>query len=105
MTVITIEEQLRGWLARIAKQKSAARQVEGYARLLELIHDLAPRRILPFDEAAALQFEGLRNQIRIGTMDLKIAAITLARGATLVSRNLRDFRRVPGLLVEDWTDP
>jgi tRNA(fMet)-specific endonuclease VapC len=42
-------------------------------------------------------------KIRIGTMDLKIAAIALAHGATLLSRNLVDFKKVPGLTVEDWT--
>ena len=103
VTVITIEEQLRGWLAQIARQRSVARQVDGYARLLERVQDFATRAVLPFDEAAARRFEGLRNQVRIGTMDLKIAAITLAQGATLVSRNLRDYNRVPGLVVEDWT--
>lgn len=41
---------------------------------------------------------------RIGTMDLKIAAIALANDATLLSRNLRDFGKVPGLRVEDWTN-
>lgn len=38
-------------------------------------------------------------------MDLKIAAITLAQDALLVSRNLRDFSRVPDLRVEDWASP
>jgi tRNA(fMet)-specific endonuclease VapC len=38
-------------------------------------------------------------------MDLKIAAIVRARGATLLSRNLVDFRKVPGLKVADWTLP
>ena len=48
-------------------------------------------------------FDGQR--VRIGTMDLKIAAIVLAHDATLLSRNLSDFRKVPGLKVEDWTLP
>jgi tRNA(fMet)-specific endonuclease VapC len=42
-------------------------------------------------------------KIRIGTMDLKIASIVKVRDATLFSRNLRDFRKVPGLKVEDWS--
>jgi tRNA(fMet)-specific endonuclease VapC len=38
----------------------------------------------------------------IGSMDLKIASIALAHSATLLSANLRDFRQVPNLSVEDW---
>jgi predicted nucleic acid-binding protein len=57
-----------------------------------------------FDERAATEFQRLRrSRLRIGTMDLKIAAIVLAHDATLLSRNLSDFRKVPGLKVEDWT--
>ena len=41
-------------------------------------------------------------KLRIGTMDLKIASITLVRRSTLLSSNLRDFQCVPGLVVEDW---
>ena len=40
--------------------------------------------------------------IRIGAMDLKIASIALANNATLLSRNLKDFGKVPDLKVEDW---
>jgi tRNA(fMet)-specific endonuclease VapC len=36
-------------------------------------------------------------------MDLKIAAITIVQGAMLLTRNLVDFRKVPGLKAEDWT--
>ena len=60
--------------------------------------------VLDFDDEAAAEYRKLRGmKVRIGTMDLKIAAITLAHGALLLSRNLRDFKRVPGLDVEDWT--
>jgi tRNA(fMet)-specific endonuclease VapC len=41
--------------------------------------------------------------LMIGTMDLRIASIVLAHDATLLSANLSDFRRVPGLKAEDWS--
>jgi len=60
---------------------------------------------MDFNEPAAVAFQDLRAaRLRIGAMDLKIAAITLSLNATLLSRNLKDFRQVPGLRVEDWTD-
>jgi tRNA(fMet)-specific endonuclease VapC len=60
--------------------------------------------VLPFDGAAATVYDGLLAQrIRVGTMDLRIAAIALSRGSIVLTRNLRDFGRVPGLTTEDWT--
>jgi predicted nucleic acid-binding protein len=47
--------------------------------------------------------ENCRLHARIGTMDLKIAAIVLSKGDTLLSRNLSEFGRISGLKVEDWT--
>ncbi len=59
---------------------------------------------LDYDAKAAAEFERLRQaRIRIGTMDLKIAAIALANGATLLTRNLTDFGKVPNLRAEDWS--
>jgi tRNA(fMet)-specific endonuclease VapC len=60
--------------------------------------------VLPFDERAAVVFDELkRKRIRIGTQDLKIAAIALANDATIITRNVRDFSRVPDLQFEDWS--
>jgi tRNA(fMet)-specific endonuclease VapC len=73
-----------------------------YGRLAELFAFYAGWTILPFDAAAAERFERLVNQrIRIKTMDLKIAAITLLHGGTLLSAD-HHFRQVPGLHVGDW---
>jgi tRNA(fMet)-specific endonuclease VapC len=60
-------------------------------------------RCFPFDQRAAATFARLRQQgVRIGTMDLKIAAIALEHQALVLSGNLRDFHQVPGVHVEDW---
>jgi tRNA(fMet)-specific endonuclease VapC len=103
-TIINYEEQMRGWLAYLARTRSVAHQLDAYRRLLQHLDNYRRIPVLPFDEAAAVTFQQLRRaRLRIGTMDLKIAAIVVPRNATLLSRNLADFRQVPGLQVEDWT--
>lgn len=68
---------------------------------------LQPYRSLPFDDAAA-EIAGLvRAQLAaqgtpIGPYDLQIAAIALAYNCTLVTHNMREFGRIPDLLLEDW---
>jgi tRNA(fMet)-specific endonuclease VapC len=105
ITVINIEEPLRGWLAEINRRRIVRDQVVPYDRLVKLIKFFACFPILAFDEDAATEFDVLRKQrIRIGTMDMKIAAIALVSDALLLSANLRDFRQVPGLRVENWLD-
>ena len=104
VTAISIEEQMRGWLAAIRRQRSAERQVTYYDRLIQVVRFFGRWRVHRFDAPAAERFDRLRNQCpRVGTQDLKIAAICLVTGATLLSSNLRDFQQVPGLQVEDWT--
>ena len=59
--------------------------------------------VLEFDTEAATEYQRLKqSRIRIGTMDLKIAAIALTHKATVLTKNLKDFSRVPGLKIEDW---
>lgn len=102
-TIISAEEQFRGWLAQIRRQFDPHKQIAAYERLGCRIEFFAQWHVLKWDTDAADIFQDLRHQrIRIGTMDLKIASIVLAHNATLLSRNLRDFQQVPGLKVEDW---
>jgi tRNA(fMet)-specific endonuclease VapC len=68
---------------------------------------LGPLRVLPFDEEAALAGARVRAHLErlgrpIGDLDSLIAAQALAREMVLVTNNLREFERVPGLLVENW---
>jgi tRNA(fMet)-specific endonuclease VapC len=106
IAVVTAEEQMRGWLVEIARAKSVRQQIPYYRRLAELFEFYREWDIAPFDNRAADVFDDLRRRkVRIGTMDLKIAAIALANGALLLSANLRDYRKVPGLRVEDWLRP
>jgi tRNA(fMet)-specific endonuclease VapC len=103
-TIITYEEQTQGWLSYVARARTVVQQVAAYQRLSRHLDLYRRIRVLGFDEKAATQLQRLRqSRVRVGTMDLKIAAIVLTQGATLLSRNLKDFRRVPGPRVEDWT--
>ncbi len=105
VSIVSFEEQVRGWLAFIAGARSSNQQINAYARLHALIEDFTTRPILDFDQSSALELEKLKaSKVRVGTMDLKIAAIAIVHDALLISRNLSDFRKAPGLHVEDWTD-
>jgi tRNA(fMet)-specific endonuclease VapC len=69
---------------------------------------LEPFDLLPFDESAADSYASTRRHLQlrgtpIGERDLIIAATALAQGLTVVTNNTREFQRVPGLIVEDWT--
>ncbi len=102
-TAITVEEQLRSWLSRIGQTSDVHQQTTYYGRLISLFEFFADWEILPFDNRAADEFTRLRGErVRIGTMDLKIAAIALVQDATLVAINLMHFEKVPCLRVEDW---
>ena len=77
-------------------------------RLIALHNLFQPFTSLPFDDAAAQHYATIRHDLEtrgqsIGPNDLKIAAICLAHGLTLVSNNIDEFIRISGLRAEDWT--
>jgi tRNA(fMet)-specific endonuclease VapC len=105
VSIISYEEQMRGWLAHLAGNCSVDRQVRIYAQLRRHLQTYCSIPILDFTSDAAERFEDLRRQrLRVGTMDLRIAAICLTRQALLLTRNMKDFERVPGLQIADWTN-
>ena len=104
-SVVCAEEVQRGWLARIAAARRPREESLACAQFAESIHFLAKFVLLPCDVDAAVRLKGFRQQgIRIGTMDLKIACITLEYDGTLLTRNTADFVQVPGLRFENWLD-
>ena len=103
-TIVNYEEQMRGWLSRAAQANIPTQLQKSYARLEAHVATFRALTVLSFNAQAASEFERLlKARIRIGTMDLRIAAICLANNATLLTRNSKDFGQVPGLKFEDWS--
>ncbi len=102
--VVSLHEQVLGANTFINRAKTSANTIRGYNTLLEILQGFSVAPVLPFDAPAASIFDNLRMQkIRIATMDLRIASIALARGLILLTRNTRDFGKVPDLIIQDWT--
>ncbi len=106
VSIVSFHEQVTGWNAYLNRARTPQGVIRAYQMFEGILRDFAERQVLPFDEAATDVFESLKRQrIRVGTLDLRIASIAIAKQMTLISRNLVDFKKVPGLDVEDWTTP
>ena len=104
VTIISAEEQLRGWFDAIRQATSGERLTWAYLGLRQAIEYFNTIRVLDFSQDALKRYLILRSsKIRIGTQDLRIAAIVLSVDGVLVTRNARDFSQVPGLKIADWT--
>jgi tRNA(fMet)-specific endonuclease VapC len=106
-TIITRIEVLQGRFDAIMKAADSAQLQRAHQRLLESESQFTTLPIIPIDRSIAEQFERLLRSKRLkklGRGDLLIASFALAHKATLVTRNLRDFKQVPGLKPENWAD-
>jgi tRNA(fMet)-specific endonuclease VapC len=104
-TIVNVEEQMRGWLAALAKERRPERQVSAYFQLADLFTRFVRFHITLFDESAATIFLQIRTgRGHVGIQDLKIASIALANDALLLTANRKDFEQVPGLRFENWMD-
>src|SRR6476620_11633899 len=82
VTIISAEELMRGWLAAIHKERDLNKQIAPYLRLKNLFRFFAAWSVLEWNAIAVKEMENLRSRrLRLGTMDLKIAAITLSHHA------------------------
>jgi tRNA(fMet)-specific endonuclease VapC len=108
VTIISRIETLQGRFDSLLKAADGTELQRGQQRLDEAERDLVRiPKLLPIDADAAAEFDRLRENKKlkkIGRADLLIAAIALANKATLVTRNQRHFRNVPGLKIQNWVD-
>lgn len=102
VAIISVEEQLSGWYAFLRKTKRPDKLAWGYDRLTDNIASLAAFRVLSYNLQPMQRFDALRQQkLNVRSNDFRIAAIALENNATVVTRNMRDFKQIPGLTIED----
>lgn len=104
--IVVAEEGLRGRLDQVRKADAGRIKVSLTAAYDFLQFSLAALRggtFLPYtDQAAQLIGSWRAARVRVKVMDMRIAAIAMAAGATLVTRNARDFTLIPGLRLDVW---
>lgn len=104
VTIVSFHEQFQGWMSLLNQASSIAELIVAYRKMEELLRFFSKSQVLPYDKKAVDTLEELKRQrIRIGTLDLRIASIVLSENAILLTRNRRDFEKVPNLRIEDWT--
>jgi tRNA(fMet)-specific endonuclease VapC len=104
ITVMSVEEQLSGWYSRLRQAQQPPQLARAYQELAGCVEYLAAWKILVFPEPTIARYDRLAAmKLNVRKMDLRIAAITLENGSILVTRNRRDFQRVPNLTIEDWS--
>jgi tRNA(fMet)-specific endonuclease VapC len=104
ISVVTVEESLRGRLALLARATTGLLRVRRYRELHESIDLIGRIQIVDYCDSSETNFLSLRAlKLNVGTRDLRIASIALANFLVVVTRNRRDFGRVPGPVIEDWS--
>ncbi len=104
LSVVSFHEQILGAHNFINRARTSADVIRGYTLLSEILQGFATAYVLPFDAEAISLFDDWRGkQLRVATMDLRIAAIAMSRNLVLLTRNVSDFSKVPDLVTEDWT--
>ena len=104
LSIVSFHEQILGAHNFINRARTNNDIIRGYNLLTEILQSFKSAPILPFSSEAITIFDDLRKQkIRVSTMDLRIAAIAISRNLVLLTRNVSDFNKIPGLTTEDWT--
>jgi len=107
ITIITAEELISGWFNKISKannQNELGNLIYSYKGFSATLAYLKEVRVLEFDQKSYEIYLQLRQQVKMKrTGDMRIAAIALSVDGIVVTRNQKDFGKVPNLKTEDWT--
>ncbi len=104
LSIVSFHEQTLGSHNLINRAKTNKDVIRGYNLLSEILKGFAVAPVLTFDAKATLIFEQMREQkIQVATMDLRIGCIAIANNLILLTRNSKDFKKIPNLITEDWT--
>lgn len=114
LQVLEVFNRHRGRMAvssiTLAELVHGAEKSSDVSRNTAVVEDFVSRlTVLPYDDKAAWQYGNIRASLEklgqpIGINDLHIAAHARSNGLTLITNNLREFEKVPGLLLENWVD-
>ncbi len=104
VSIVTVHEQFLGSNVYISRSQSSTDLVRGYEFMNKLVKSFKVIPVIGFEELAATMFQDFKSRkIKMATMDLRIAAIAMSKQLVLLTRNHKDFVKVPGLVIEDWT--
>ena len=104
LSAVSVHEQMLGAHNYINRARTDAGVIRSYGIVNIILNSYATAPVLPFDAAALAVFHSLKaSKCRLGTMDLRLAALAISRNLIMVTRNRQDFSKVPGLIIEDWT--
>ncbi len=103
-SIVSFQEQMQGWMAYLGRARTGAEVVHAYTELDAMWRWFCKMNVVPFTQEAQDCFAALRKQrVCLATLDLRIASMALVTDSLLLTRNLGDFRHVPGLRSQDWT--
>lgn len=104
LSIVSFHEQVLGAHNFINRARINIDVMRGYTLLLEILQGFSSAPVLPYEAEAVAIFDELRRQkVRVSTMNLRISAIALSHNLIVLTRNVSDFSKVPGLMKEDWT--
>jgi tRNA(fMet)-specific endonuclease VapC len=108
ISIISVQEVFNGWVGQLGRISNENYQIAAYQKLHAASRFFQKLPILNYETAASQVYQQLIGEHpklakRKLENDVRIAAIAISLGATVVTRNRKDFELVPGLAIEDWS--